>query len=276
MISTKNLTVSIDSKNLVEDITLEIPHGSLTVITGRNGAGKSTLLKAICGDLPSKGEVRYGSRVRNEIPDRTMARQRAVVSRHSNLSFDFTAREVVLMGRIPHSHGLESEKDHNIAEQCMKRVGVERFSERSFPTLSGGEKQRVRIAAALAQIWEPVQDGKPAWLLLDEPTSSQDLSQQHRLLQLLVELAGQGVTVCTIVHDLNLAAQYAGKVVILKEGRLHVSGTPHDVFTKENIEHAFDCPIHVMRHPHLGCPLIVGAVQQTLSEMRPLDTGTTG
>ena len=258
MISTSQLSVSVNGKPLISDVSLEIPSGKLTAITGRNGAGKSTLLKAICGDMPSEGEVHFGRQRRETIAPAELAKKRAIVAQHSRLSFDFTAMEVVLMGRIPHTRGFESRRDHEIARTCMENVGVLPFADRSFPTLSGGEKQRVRIAAALAQLWEAVEGGQPCYLLLDEPTSSQDLSHQHQLLHLLKELSEQGVTVCTIIHDLNLAAQYADHVVMLKSGSLLAAGSPAQIFTPEQIREAFECPIHVMPHPKLGCPLIVG------------------
>lgn len=257
MISIRNLSVSVESANLLNDITADLPSGKLSICVGRNGAGKSTLLKAICGDIPSEGSVLYDGIFVGKLDNRLLAPRRAVVSQHARLSFEFTVEEVVLMGRIPQINGFETDYDYQIAKCCMQQLGIFRLKNRSFPTLSGGEKQRVRCAAALAQIWDNREKRKPTYLLLDEPTASLDLAHQHQLLQLLTEIAQQGVTVFAIVHDLNLAAQYGEHVLVLHKGKLFKEGMPAEIFQPHIIKHAFEYPVHITKHPQTGCPLII-------------------
>ncbi len=139
----------------------------------------------------------------------------------------------------------------------MIQAGVDYLEDRTFPTLSGGEKQRVQFARMLAQLWNRIENRMSCCLLLDEPISSLDLAHQHSIMHLVSKLSRKNVAVLMILHDLNLAAQYADEVNVMKDGRTYALGTPNDVFKPEIIEMAFDCPVHIMRHPHHHCPLVV-------------------
>ncbi|HLR33588.1 MAG TPA: heme ABC transporter ATP-binding protein [Fodinibius sp.] len=257
MISIKNLSVSIESTQLLHNISATLPAGKLSICLGRNGAGKSTLLKAICRDIPAEGTVQYKDIPADKLTNRFMATRRAIVSQHGRLSFDFTVEEVVLMGRIPQINGFETDHDYQVAEHCMQKLGVLRFRTRSYPSLSGGEKQRVRCAAALAQIWDNIEEKTPTYLFLDEPTSSLDLAHQHQLLHLLKEIAQKGVTVFAIVHDLNLVAQYGEHLLVLHEGKLFKEGPPAKIFHPGIIKQAFGCPVHIIKPAQTGCPFII-------------------
>jgi iron complex transport system ATP-binding protein len=234
--------------------------GKFSVILGKNGAGKSTFLKTLTGDLnTSSGEVLVDGTLLGKTKPEELARKRAVMMQSLHLSFAFTALEVVLMGRAPHTRGFETSKDRDIAFECMKKASVDHLANRSFPTLSGGEKQRVQLARMLAQLWDRIESGRPSCLLLDEPLASLDLSHQHSIMHLVRGLSRKNVAVLMILHDLNLAAQYADEVKIMKDGRTHALGTPNDVFKPEIIKMAFDCPVHIMRHPQHHCPLVIAA-----------------
>ncbi|PWN07674.1 heme ABC transporter ATP-binding protein [Rhodohalobacter mucosus] len=262
MIDAKNITVKIDDKTLVNNVSMRLEPGKFSVILGKNGAGKSTFLKALTGDItPFEGMVLVNGKNLDSVSPVKLARKRAVMMQELHLSFSFTALEVVLMGRSPHSSGFESAGDQKIAMECLKRAGVDHLADRAFPTLSGGEKQRVQFARMLAQLWDRVQQQLPCCLLLDEPLSSLDLAHQHNMMHLVKSLSRSGVAVMMILHDLNLAAQYADEVHVMKEGRTFALGSPHEVFKPEIIEMAFDCPVHIMQHPHHRCPLVIASNQ---------------
>lgn len=263
MIQAKNVTVQIDNKTLVNNVSMDLEPGKFSVILGKNGAGKSTFLKALTGDLrPYSGEVLIDGKELDSISPLHLARKRAVMMQNLHLAFSFTALEVVLMGRAPHTKGFESAGDQKIAVECMKQAGVEHLTDRKFPTLSGGEKQRVQFARMLAQLWNRIESRQPCCLLLDEPLASLDLAHQHSIMHLIRSLSRKNVAVMMILHDLNLAAQYADVVNVMKNGRTYALGSPNEVFKPEIIEMAFDCPVHVMRHPYHHCPLVIAASEK--------------
>ena len=257
MIALRDITVQIGEATLVEGVSATIRPGQLTAIVGPNGAGKTTLLRVASGELAaSAGTVRMDEQPLDALPTREQARRRAVLPQQSQLHFAFSVLEVVLMGRTPHLQGAESKRDWQIAEAALGAVGMSDFAERAFPTLSGGEQQRVHLARALAQIWTPPTDGR-RYLLLDEPTASLDLAHQHQVLQTADALASDGVGVLAILHDLNLAAQYADHVVVMRQGRVYAQGAPDAVFTPTCIHDVFGWPVCILDHPTQSCPLIV-------------------
>jgi iron complex transport system ATP-binding protein len=190
------------------------------------------------------------------LPEREQARRRAVLPQQSQLHFAFSALEVVLMGRTPHLRGAESARDWEVAHAALRTVGMDDFADRDVPTLSGGEQQRVHLARALAQIWTPPEAGH-RYLLLDEPTASLDLAHQHQVLRTAAGLAADGVGVLAILHDLNLAAQYADRLAVLRRGRLLADGPPADVLDPALVHAAFDVAVTVLPHPCFTCPLVV-------------------
>jgi iron complex transport system ATP-binding protein len=257
LIEARALQVAIGPKLLLDGVSLEVRAGETVAVVGPNGAGKSTLRKVLCGDMqPTGGEVLMDQKPLAEWPLTQRARVRAVMGQDSTLSFPFTVLEVVLMGRSPHLKGAESQHDYEIARDALEAVEATHLEERLYPTLSGGERQRVQLARVLAQIWE-AHNGDSRYLLLDEPTSNLDLSHQHSTLEVARSFAREGVGVLVILHDLNLAAQYADRLLMLKDGKLIASGNPQTVLTREIIEETFAIPVIVTQHPHLDCPLVL-------------------
>jgi iron complex transport system ATP-binding protein len=257
LIEARNISVEIRSKKLLDDISLQMRGGEILAVVGQNGAGKSTLRKVLCGDLPPTG----GAVTMNGKPlaDWTLnerARVRAVLPQDSSLSFPFTVLEVVLMGRAPHVKAAETEKDYRIAREALAEVDALHLETRIYPTLSGGERQRVHLARVLAQIWE-TSEGEKRYLLLDEPTSNLDLTHQHGVLKIARKFARAGAAVLIILHDLNLAAQYADRISILKHGKACAFGAPEKVFTAETIQESFGVAVSVINHPFFECPLII-------------------
>lgn len=258
MIEARRIHVAINDKTLLEDVSLDVRGGEVLAVVGANGAGKSTLRKVLCGDLqPNAGQVSMSGRPLDEWSLTERAQVRAVLPQDSSLNFPFTVLEVVLMGRAPHLKGAEGRRDYKIARAALEAVEARHLEERIYPTLSGGERQRVHLARVLAQIWEPAERAR--YLLLDEPTSNLDLSHQHSTLSVASRLAREGVGVLVILHDLNLAAQYSDRIVMLKAGRIVAMGAPAEVFTHQAIYETFAMPVVITKHPYLECPLIVPA-----------------
>lgn len=261
MIETTNLTFQIGRHSLLQEITFGVNPGEMVAVVGPNGAGKSTLLRLIAGELsPTRGEITLMSKPLSQWSRQAYARRRAVLPQHVHLAFGFSVFEVVLMGRTPHNNGRETRHDWEIASQALEKVGLGHLAGRSYPTLSGGEQQRVQMARVLAQIWERPAYGD-RYLLLDEPTNSLDLTYQHSILQLARQFADEGTAVLAILHDLNLAAQYADRVFMLKNGRMQCIGAPMEVITADRVRQVFGLPVEVMPHPRQAFPLILPVVQ---------------
>ena len=259
MLAGRDIRVVLEGSTLLEDVSIEVRPGEVVAVLGPNGAGKSTLLKVLCGDLPpTSGTVSMEGLALASWDRKASARVRAVLPQQSHLSFPFRVLEVALMGRSPHLSGPETQRDFAIARAALKEAEVDHLEDRLYPTLSGGEAQRVHLGRVLAQIWEAVEE-TPRYLLLDEPTSSLDLAHQHRTLAVARAFAGRRAGVLVVLHDLNLAAQYADRVLLLKEGREVAAGPPGQVLRAETIEAVYEVPVTVIPHPHGSWPLVVAA-----------------
>jgi iron complex transport system ATP-binding protein len=257
MFKLERINVSAGARRLVNDVSVSVEPGRVTALIGPNGAGKSTLMRVATGEHePDSGGVFLNGRSLNRWSAREQAKIRAVVSQHSTLSFPFPVLDVVLMGRSPHLRGSESAHDVAIAWAAMEMVGVSHLAEQSYTTLSGGERQRVDLARALSQIWE-APEKESRYLFLDEPTSSLDLAHQHEALRVAKSVSQHGVGVLVVLHDLNLAAQYADHIVMLCEGRCLARGLPAEVLVPDLIERAYAVSVMVTAHPCQDCPLIV-------------------
>ena len=258
MLTAHNISVRIGKNIVVSEVNTAVEPGKVLALLGPNGAGKSTLLRALSGEIePTSGEVRLDGKPVKSSTRHLQAKQRGIMPQRSTLSFPFSALEVALMGRTPHlKRGVETPEDIAIASASLQRTGVDHLQHRSYPTLSGGEGQRVHFARVLAQIWERSAVGN-RYLLLDEPTSSLDLAHQHRTLSTARELAASGVGVAVVVHDLNLASEYADTILLMKNGREQATGTPKEVLTPNNIQDVYDITAIVQPHPCRRCPLII-------------------
>jgi iron complex transport system ATP-binding protein len=238
---------------VVDGVSVRLAPGALTGILGPNGSGKTTLLRLLSGTRrPTSGRVRLGERPLEEMSRRDVARQIAVVPQETELAFEYTAIEMVLMGRHPHLglFAVEGPDDIRIAEDAMASTGTSQLAARPFHQLSGGEKQRVVIAAALAQ--------SATLLLLDEPTASLDLGYQLEVSSLLESLnREQGVTMALSTHDLNLAASICRELILMRDGRVIATGATADVLTPENVQRLYDVEADVHVHQTTGHVTVV-------------------
>lgn len=256
MIEAEDLTVHAGGRALLAAVSVRVRPGRVLVVLGPNGAGKSTLLRALCGDVaPVSGSIRLGGRPLSQWSRREQARRRAVMLQESSLSFPFAVLDVVLMGRAPHVEGVERQRDRVIARAALERVQANGLEARLYPTLSGGEKQRVQMARALAQVWEPI-DGGGRCLMLDEPTASLDPRHQHVALGHVRRFAADGGAALVVLHDLNLAARYADDLVLLDRGAVVASGPASTTLTEANLQRTFSLPIRILAAPELQFPLV--------------------
>lgn len=246
----------------LEATSFQARQREVVAILGPNASGKSTLLKLVAGAIaPLSGRVQLEGVETNQLEARTRAQRIAVVQQESSLLFPTRAWEYVLQGRYPHGRGLrfESAEDAAVAENALAQVGAEHLRDRWMDKISGGEKQRVILARALAQ--------QPILLLLDEPTLHLDIGAQVDLLQELHRLAEENrYTVIVVTHELNLAAEFADQVVLLHRGRCLRVGTPATVYSKELLENVFEAPLEVEMTPN-GRPHVL------IRGKRPLITG---
>lgn len=260
VVELRNLTLQRGARRILSQLSLDLHAGELTVLLGPNGTGKSSLLKCISGEIPVQGEIRLFGQPHAHWPAQALARRMAILPQSSALSFSFLAREVVALGRLPHASGKTA--DEVIIQHCLQAVGAEHLADSAYTVLSGGEKQRIHFARVLAQLDDqaansPQADARPALaqpklLMLDEPTSALDLSHQHQTLQTAQHRARQGDAVLVILHDLNLAARYADRVLLLNHGHIQADGAPEDVLTPERIRQTFAFDAQVFRHPETG------------------------
>tara|TARA_B100001105_G_C22290820_1_gene399475 strand:+ start:91 stop:951 length:861 start_codon:yes stop_codon:yes gene_type:complete len=275
LLSIVDLSYSYGAQPVLQDITLTIQPTTVVGILGPNGSGKTTLLRLLSGMLtPPSGRVEVNGVNLQNIPRSLLARQMAIVPQETHVAFDYSVLEIVLMGRYPHLQPFETEgpNDLAVARTALAQTGTAALAGRSFMTLSGGEKQRVIIASALAQFGHSAVDVPvelaPEILLLDEPTASLDLGYQMEISATLRRLnAKRGITMIVSTHDLNFAASICQKVVLLRDGRILAAGELDAVLTPKNISRLYDVDASIDRHPLSGQLSIVPFRRQSLSSV---------
>jgi iron complex transport system ATP-binding protein len=241
----EGVSLSFGSRRILDEVTMAVEPGRLTAVVGPNGAGKSTLLKVLTGELPADGgRVTYDGQDIAQVGGRGLASIRAVLPQSSQLSFPFTALEVVMLG-LEGRPGLPAAARRAAASAGLHAVDLGGFEGRFYQQLSGGEQQRVHLARALCQIGEPMREGHPRYLFLDEPTSSLDIRHQLQALSLARRFARGGGGVLAILHDLNFAAAFADHIVALHDGRVHAEGRPAEVLTDRLMSEVFRLPMRV-------------------------------
>jgi iron complex transport system ATP-binding protein len=253
MLRAENLTLKRGTDVVLSDIEVALQPGEVLGVLGPNGAGKSTLLAALCGELlASAGRVSLDGRELAEWDGPSRAQRLAVLPQSSTLNFAFAVEDVVAMGRLPHASG--ARRDAEIVAAALRAADAAHLAGRSYLQLSGGERQRVHLARVLAQLW-PGQSGQV--LLLDEPTSMLDPLHQHTTLQAIRSVAASGCAVLVVLHDLNLAARYCDRLLLLADGRTRALDTPQAVLQPALLESVFGIRVLVQSHPELGHPLII-------------------
>ena len=257
MLKTTGIYYSIGKKLILSDINVEFHPGEFNMILGPNGSGKSSFLKIFSGEVNHfEGTVLYANRKIRDIKKEELAKIRAVMSQQPELNFPLMVDEVVMMGRYPHFSFNPNKKDVAICDEVMERMNLQAFRDRNYLTLSGGEKQRVQYARVLAQIWEKPANGC-RYLFLDEPLTSLDINYQQEFLQIAREFTRNDTVLIAVMHDINLAIQFADKLFFLKEGELVAQGKPIDILSEALIEKVFDVQTAIINNPVTNSPLVV-------------------
>jgi len=248
----QHLSQSYGNTMVLKDVSFSVNTGEFFIIIGPNGSGKTTLLKTICAiEKYQKGTLTVFDQPIEQYSRKRLAQTLAFVQQLTVVDFPFTVMEVVLMGRSPHTGmlGIEQKEDLDIARQALEFTGIGHLAERQLGQLSGGEQQRVFIAKAICQ--------EPKIMLLDEPTASLDIAHQIRVMDLMEKLKEEkDITVIMVSHDVNLAAMYGDRLVLLKEGRIISQGYPDEVLTFQTLEEAYECTLLVDENPLGNLPRI--------------------
>jgi iron complex transport system ATP-binding protein len=237
----RDVLVTAGRARLIEDVSLRLEPGTLTIVLGANGAGKSTALAALVGDLrPASGHALLDGTPLGSIPPRALARRRAVVLQHAPMNFALTVHEIVALSRWPFDNpGIAADE---VEEQALRALALMTLAGRDHATLSGGERQRVQIARALAQLRHHADSGLPGYLLMDEPTAHLDLKHQIIALEAARHFVDGGGAALCILHDLALARDFGDDIVLMKNGRITARGGARALLTAAVIADIYDIP----------------------------------
>lgn len=244
-VALEHVDVNLGEQKIVRDVSLAVNNGEFVGIIGPNGSGKSTLLRTLYRIIrPSNGTIWFDGEDMKSVKIADSAKKMGVVGQFNTVNFDFTVFEMVMMGRTPHKKlwGSDTARDYQIAWEAIGKVGMEKYAERRFSTLSGGEKQRIVLARALAQ--------QPGLLVLDEPTNHLDIKYQLQILSIVKTL---GIGVLAALHDLSLAAMYCTWLYVLKEGKVVTSGVPRDILTPGLVREVYEVECDIKVSPDTGC-----------------------
>ncbi len=262
VLEAEGVAVTLGGTRIIEQVDFSVRAGEIVSIIGPNGAGKSTLLGALAGDHPYEGSIRLGGREVGQWRNRELALRRAVLRQSNAISFPFNVLDVVKMGRAPWRSITPVEVDDRIIAEELLRSDTFRFAERTFTSLSGGERARVSLARAMTQ--------RVGLLLLDEPTAALDINYQEQVLAIARRYARQGNAVVIVLHDLAAAAAYSDRVIMIAEGGMRAHGDPIEVMTSELLSDVYRHPVRVA-HEADGS-LIISPVRFA-DEGAPLPTG---
>lgn len=278
LLDVDNLDTSLGNRRILDGVSLSLAKGELVALLGPNGAGKSTLIRTLAGELPAPGRrIHFDGKAMGQWPRAELACHRAVMPQKVDLQFPMTVQEVVALGR-PRENATQRSR---IIRTLLTRLDIAHLETRLVPTLSGGEQQRVQLARVLAQVWERPD---PRLLLLDECTSALDPAHQQQVFQQLRQLTREGFGLLVAVHDLNLAAQYADRLVLMKVGRIFADGPPASVLTEPNLRDVYGLrsrvelipegyPLVIPQSPSLGSPGTHSGLSTQSEPLEPLTGG---
>ena len=242
----KNIKYSINKKNILNDVSLEIKRGEMLTIVGPNGSGKSSLIKIISGDISAQsGEIIFDNVNLDKISIFERAKIRSVMSQSQQIVYDFKVKEIIEMGWIDCEKELIKDNFQETLNKISKQCEVYNILDRTFNTLSGGEQKRVHFARTLMQISNKSYNKKSKYIFLDEPTASLDLNYEIQLMKVLKQKTLEGFGVFIVLHDLNLAYNFADKIALIDKGKIKTTGTPKEVLNKKNLSEVYKTDIDV-------------------------------
>lgn len=263
------LHLSHGSRPVLRDACLTVSPGEMVALVGPNGAGKSTLLRSVSGELtPNSGACFVDRMDVHRAKAGELARRRAVLPQDVAIGFPLAVEQVIAMARAPWRRRATPQQNRRAVFEAATAAGVSALMQRDYRHLSGGERQRVQMARVLAQVWDVHWDGKPRYLLLDEPTASLDVGHQQRLLDVVRSVLSKGVGVLAVLHDLNLAATFAERIYLLSGGRIRAEGAPTAVIRSETINAIYDARLEVETDTRSGRPMVLPAQPRVTSKTR--------
>jgi len=246
----KNLSWEVNSKKILDDISLSISSGEIITILGPNGAGKSSFLKIISGDLKcTEGQIYFDQSNLDDISIQDRSFIRSVMSQSQDVVYDFSTREIIEMGWLDRGISNYSEDFKKAIDQISEECSVKNLLEQSFNTLSGGEKRRVHFARTLVQLWRPSGSDDPRYMFLDEPTANLDILHEQKMMKLIQKKRDEGLGILLILHDLNLAAKYSDQIALFNNGKLIDKGFPKTVLTEETLSAVYGLKMDVEKNP---------------------------
>ena len=246
----ESVSLKLDNRQILKDVSLEINEGEIVSVIGPNGAGKSTLLNVLTGDInPDSGEIFYDDKQLKQISIQERAFTRSVMSQMQTLVFNFSVKDVIEMGWLQRGNSDFSNNFSMAFKNVTKECNVHNLIHRKFNSLSGGEQRRVHFARTLLQLWRPSESNDPRYLLLDEPTANLDLSSEMLLMNILKKRASLNVGILVILHDLNLASHFADKIAIIKDGEIMAFGEPEKIMEDAFLTSVYEVPIKVKHDP---------------------------
>ncbi len=255
MVKGHKISYSRKDFHILKSVDVSVEYGDVLVIVGPNGAGKSTLLNILANEVSRNTEEIYFKQKRfKEWQILDLSKNKAKFSQHYSSEIPLPVKDVVLMGRYPYFDSIPKTSDFDAVEEAMRETEVWELRDRDYNTLSGGEKQRVHIARVMTQLSNEIAH---KLVLLDEPLNNLDVKHQYKVLELMRAFARRGNTVVAVLHDLNLAARFATKVLLIKKGNVVAQGSPEEVFTSEIISNAYGFPCTILPNPLNNQPIIL-------------------
>lgn len=254
MIKAHKISYKHKEFHILNGVDISLGYGEFLAIVGPNGAGKSSLLSVLANEVKSKQQILFKDKNINDWEIRELSKHKAKFSQHNSNDIPLEVKDVVMMGRYPYFDAQPGQEDHEAMNNMMYETDVFHLKDREYNTLSGGEKQRVHLSRVLAQLQNGIAHKV---LFLDEPLNNLDIKHQYKALEIIKKFTKKANSAIVVLHDLNLAAQFADKILLMKSGKVSAYGTPQDVFTAENISEAYSFPCTICDHPITNNPMII-------------------
>ncbi|KAA0130740.1 heme ABC transporter ATP-binding protein [Chryseobacterium sp. SN22] len=254
MIRAHQITYKHKDFHILDAVDVHLEYGEFLAIVGPNGAGKSSLLSMLANEVKCKQQILFKDRSISDWPVQELSRHKAKFSQHNSNDIPLDVKDVVMMGRYPYFDAQPQKEDLEAMNNMMYETDVFHLKDREYNTLSGGEKQRVHLSRVMAQLQNEIVH---KLLFLDEPLNNLDVKHQYKALETIKNFTRKTNSAVVVLHDLNLAAQYADKILLMKSGRAAAYGTPEEVFTAENISNAYNFPCTICEHPITHNPMII-------------------
>ncbi|MDQ0594765.1 iron complex transport system ATP-binding protein [Chryseobacterium ginsenosidimutans] len=254
MIKAHQISYKHKEFHILDAVDISLEYGEFLAIVGPNGAGKSSLLSILANEIKSKQKVLFKDKNIGDWEVRELSKHKAKFSQHNSNDIPLEVKDVVMMGRYPYFDAQPRQEDHEAMNNMMYETDVYYLKDREYNTLSGGEKQRVHLSRVMAQLQNEITH---KLVFLDEPLNNLDVKHQYKALEIIKNFTKKANSAIVVLHDLNLAAQFADKILLMKSGRVSSYGTPEEVFTSENISEAYNFPCTICDHPITNNPMII-------------------